>query len=249
VAADQLINLASLADTTEFRDPHEHDDGRGPPVLAMRYVPREVEGWNETAEQWLSLPSHPNVLRALVRDDQGMIVRYAAINWTHRPTHIGFPKPLTKVAGWGVQLAEALTFVVLHVESNAAAWLSRPEAHVDLDDNLRIAFLPASPADPLALYLWPDDVRSSWPACDERGFVYLVGKTLSRLFIRGDTEEARRLNAIVQRCLAPSPHDRFPTLAALRWEFLELYWRATPHDRRCWDHTEIGIGFLAIEQY
>lgn len=249
MGADQLINLADLAETTEFRDPHEYDDGRGVLALAMRYVPREVEGWDETAKQWLTLPSHPNVLGALARDEQGLVVRHAAINWKHGPSRLGNPKSLTKVAGWGVQLAEALTFVVLHVEPTAAAWLSRPEAYVDLDDNLRLAFLPASPADPLALYLWPDDVRRSWPACDERGFVYLVGKTLSRLFIRGDTEEARRLNAIVQRCLAPSPHDRFETLAALRWEFLELYWRASPLDRRCWDHTELGIGFLAIQNY
>jgi len=243
-----VIALADFTHIDEFGDLHEHDDGRTA-GLAMRYVPKIPHGWDETAQQWLALPSHANVLQAFARDEHGMVVRYAAINWRHVPSRLDVAKLLTKVAGWGIQLTEALTFVALHVDQSFAAWLTLVEAHVDLDDNVRISFLPASPTDPLALYLWPDDVRRNWPACDERGLVYVVGKTLARLFIRGDTEEARRLNAIVQRCLAPAPKDRYDTLAALRWEFLELYWRATARDRRCWDHAELGIGYLALKSY
>ncbi len=248
MGANERLDQADLAQSSEFSDLQEYDDGGDERILAMRFIPRQVDGWQRVAELWLDLAPHPNILDALGRDDQGqLLVRYAAIRWSQGAIHIDDTRSVQRVATWGVQLVDALEAVIASVSPDEAAWLTRIEAHVDVEDVVRIGFLPASPADPLALDLWPEEVLQTWPACDPRGFVFVVGKALSIMFVRGDRDGARQLSSIVQRCLAPRPRDRYQTLAELRHALGEAGAQTlSARDPVCWRSVELGIGLLAF---
>ncbi len=221
---DERLDLADLSLSTEFSKPREHADG-----VAMRFLPPQLGTWNPNA-LWPRLPPHPNILQALGYDEDGyLLVRYAAIDWKHEPLPIDDAGALSCAATWGIQLADALAVVVSSVRAEQRFSLSRVEPYVDIDDSVRIGFLPI-PAE------------GEPEACEERTFIGLVGKLLSRLVVLGDTREAQRLSAIIERS------DRFPSFVEIRKAFVDLGGRAIVRDRVCWDHIELGLGFLAIAQ-
>ena len=181
--------------------------------------------------QWLALPRYPTVIQPL----RAGRLRYAAIDWTYR----ALTQP--QIAARGIELAQTFEWLLRNSHAASAAWFANPLALYDLEGELRLAFVTASNAMP------PESLRD-FPHCDERGFVYVVGKLVLRMVAEPVVDP---IASILRRATASQPDARFATLEELG-ESLRAA-GATPRPRaimrrprRHWNQLERGLGLLAV---
>lgn len=205
-----------------------YDDGRM--VVAMQYL-LHVEP--RTRELWLDLPRHPNLLDAIDVCGEGVLLRYAALNWTRPTLDIEGRHAREIVAGWGVQLVSMFEAILDAVSPEEHARFLSPRAWIDLDNEVRVAFSTSEMS------------RRPDRKLDERSVVYVIGRLMQSLVETPD----RSVGAIIQRCVEPKPSKRFRNLSSLERACRALG-PAEPvrvgERRKAWDHVEEGIGWLAV---
>ncbi len=255
----QLADWLERADwsrrSVEFGGLREERDRQRVAFVAMELAPPTWAGAFERLWQlWLRLPKHPNVLEALgEHGDSERLLRYAAIDWKHRPVVLNVdPQGAARLASWGVDLAGTCEFLVFCVPKDIRGWFACPIVRIDLEGEVRIAFVPARGDAALTARL-PPEVGAQWPTCDERGLVFVVGQLLRDLV----AVEARALTnpicQIIDRCLAEDPANRFATLKDLTNALVAAGGRRRlPHGtrppRKVWNCIEAGLGQLALGQ-
>ena len=170
-----------------FVDVRVHDDGR--PIVVMELVPPDRAavgaGWDRLRQLWLDLPLHPDVLDAVDRcGDDMVLLRYAALDWRRRPARLrdGALRTQNVVADWGIQLSSAMETILSAVTEQEAAWFSCPLVMIDLDEHARMGFLPASPYAPATRRYLEPEVGRRWPGLDECGLVHV--RRLGRRVVR-----------------------------------------------------------------
>ncbi len=237
---DWLERVAWRRRAPELGELLEHETN-----LRERIAVIEIPGLtaeNPTAELWLGLPHFPSILEPRMFSPAGpLLVRYAALDWSRTP--------VADVATLGIELTRIFTLVSVSVSAEQRGWLACPLRYVDLRGETRIGFAAPDGSAELANRL-PPEVIDHWPACRERGLVFVVGQLLLGAI---DLEHCSPwLKDIVRRCLARDPDARFGTLAELRDELVAAGGR---RNRRApairpetWDRIEHGIGLLMIDR-
>jgi len=188
---------------------------------------------------WIALPRYPTVIEAL-RPGR---LRYAAIDWTDQPITLDSAYAQARLAARGIELAQTLEWVLSNVKVDNAGWFANPIALYDLEGELRVAFVTGRKVTPPETLLY-------FPQCDERGFVYVVGKLLLRM-IAGPTVDP--IAKVLQRATAEDPAARFATLEDLVETLRNFGAAPRPRahlrrPRRHWAQIERGLGFLALGQ-
>jgi len=218
--------------------------------------------WTHLRTLWLELPTHPSVLDAVEPfGKSGLLLRYAALDWNHRPLEIlgrrserERARAVKRLTMWGAQLSHAYGVLSHDVPKAEIGHLLCPFVKLDLEGHVRIGFLPASPSIRATNRYMPPEAKAQWPRCDPRGLVYLVGGLLSGLWVRDDSTETAKLTSIIDRCLDPDPGRRYQSLDDLRTALIDS---GQVHDStavrgwnelHAWDLTEAGVGFLAIDK-
>jgi tetratricopeptide (TPR) repeat protein len=227
LAADWISRSAWHLRSAEF----------GPLVSDAGTVGIELAGVSdELWRQWVSLPRYPTIMQAL----RPTRLRYAAIDWTTRPITLGDAPSYRRIAARGIEIAQTFEWLLQNVSVDNAAWFANPIVMFDLEGELRLAFLTRGDAAP------PESLLN-FPHCDERGFVYVVGKLMRRM-VHGPVGEP--LSTIIDRSTA-EPGLRFATLDKLVEELRHLGASPRPrahlrNPRRHWTHVERGLGLLAV---
>ena len=131
MGADERLDLAkpslSAGAFTEVRRYLEN----GVVVAAMVSPAKDARDWHRACELWRSLPPHLNLIELLERTTGGdLLVRYAAIDWTHQPLRVDEPWTIKMVATWGLQLTEVVALIVAHVPADEAGLPSRSRAAI-----------------------------------------------------------------------------------------------------------------------
>lgn len=197
----------------------EYDDGR--PIVVMELLPPDAdvlnEAWTELTRRWLDLPPHANVLDAIARDGRfGLLVRFAAIDWRHQRLVLDGDRRTTRLAAaWDVQLCYAMGLLLAEVDAAERGWFTCPLVKVDVDDQVRLGFLPVAPRHPHGGRFVAPEARRDWPRCEEQGLVYVVGVALTEL-IEAQPGFPSPLEPIIDRCLEASLDARYRTLSELR---------------------------------
>ena len=247
MAAASALELAAWRLRSEdFREVRAFDDGR--PIVVMEFDPADrghLADWLWLRQRWLDLPPLPQVLDAITSGTgTKLLLRYAAIDWRHAPVAVDDgAMGCQLVATWGAQLTEALRRIVNELPETDAAQFLRPFVKVDLANDLRIGFLPVVRSDPDL----PLEVRTSWPCCDERSAVYVIGQTIRSLCVGLGSRPATELRKIVDHCCEGKISNRYRTL-----EELQLAWSAlafpssSGHRLAAWQQAEAGIGWLEL---
>jgi hypothetical protein len=146
----------------------------GASFVAMEFAP--LAGLESPAPEplwrlWLGLHVHRNILQAVGRH----WLRYAALDWSHQPLAIGDdPEAATRVATWGAKLTWVCEFLLRSVPGDSLGWMATPIVKFDLEGEIRIAFIAPDWNKPNSL---PPEVVAQWPQCDERGLVFMVGRS------------------------------------------------------------------------
>ncbi len=209
-----------------------HDDGRLIP--AMEYVAPLAP---RTRELWLELPRHPNLLDPLEPFDNGLLLRYAALDWKRPTLRIGIAggtQALATIANWGVQLATLFETIFWDVDAKDHASFLAPTVFIDLDGEVRVAFSTH------------DRFRPPEQRIDERSFVYVIGKVMESLV---EAIPPTEIGQIIERCIERRPADRFPRLQVLTQSCRRLARRdpvRVAERLTAWDHVEEAIGWLAV---
>jgi tetratricopeptide (TPR) repeat protein len=233
----------------EFGALHAYDDGR--PIVVMELDPEEpdrLEEWISLRQLWLELSPHPHILDAIAAGTGSeVLLRYAALDWKHAALRLD-PSSIAPqlVASWGAQLASAFQQIVTDVPEAEAGHLLRPLVKIDLANNVRLAFLPVAPED---AHL-PPEVRASWPRCDERAFVYLIGRLVrDSYYVALEPQAATAIEDIVAQCLREQPSERYATLEELHAAWTKLAFRSFKRDRlEAWQLAQEGMGWLELGQ-
>lgn len=209
----------------EFVDLREYDDGR--PIVVMELVPPDADvlrdAWNALTRLWLELPPHANILDAVERSGRlGLFVRFAAIAWRREPLLLEDETRTTRAAAaLGLQLCYAMSFLEAEVDAAERGWFTCPMAKVDIEGQVRLAFLPVAHRHPHGGRFVAPEVREHWPRCEEPGLVYLIGIALDELTEAWPEDDAPApprspITPIIDRCLEPSTTKRYETIADVR---------------------------------
>jgi hypothetical protein len=202
----------------EFVDVREYDDGR--PIVVMDLVPPDAdvmhEAWDALTRLWLDLPPHANIIDAIARSGLGLLVRFAALDWRHEPLVLGGDRRSNRQAAiWGLQLCDAMSLLVEEVGEDERGWFTCPMTKIDIDGQVRLAFLRVAPRHPRIGRFVAPEVQRAWPRCGEPGLVYLIGVALDEL-TDSFMEQPSPLAPIIDRCRAGSLDTRFGTIGELR---------------------------------
>src|SRR5688500_17042400 len=195
---------------------------------------------------WLDLAAHPNFLVPIDGDGYPgrLVIEYAAIDWSFAPAPlVGGVVPQRRVASWGVQLCEVFDVVRRAVSDDERGYFAAPAPYIDLDDQVRVAFIPAAADAPHA----PPELRTQWPFCSEAGLVHLVGATLSRLVTE---QQDSAVTDIIAHCVAPKPRKRYGSLKLVRSAFEGALARRESVRAgdvlAAWRAIETALGWLAM---
>ena len=222
----------------------------------MEFTPSGVSGvvFERLWQLWLALPKHPNVLEAIGENgDSQRLLRYAAIDWKHQPISLsGDPQGAARLASWGVDLVRTCEFLSSFVLKDVLGWFACPIVRIDLEGELRVAFVPAKGDAAMTARLPPEAV-DQWSRCDDRGLVYVVGQLLRDLVTLDDDTRALPVCQTIDRCLAEDSANRFATLKELLEAFVAAGGRRKPPHgtrppRKVWNCVETGLGYLALAQ-
>lgn len=248
VAADNPLDRAGwrLRSDKEFGTVRAYDHGR--PIVVMEFDPDEqdrIEEWIWLRHLWLGLPAHPQLLDAIACGSGAkLLLRYPALDWKQAAIRLESSMSQQVVATWGAQLTDLFRVISNELPEAEAGHFLRPLVKIDLINSARVAFLPADHGDP---YL-PPEVAATWPRCDERAFVHVVGRTIRDLYYVGlDLPAAAKIQAIVERCSQHQPSKRYRTLDDLQAAWAQLAFPMLEGDRLlAWQHAEEGIGWLEL---
>ncbi|KAB2888634.1 MAG: hypothetical protein F9K40_20340, partial [Kofleriaceae bacterium] len=197
----------------DFVDVREYDDGRPIVVMELRPADADVLGaaWDELRTAWLDLPPHPNILDAIDRSGRSLLVRFAALDWRREPLILGLGEADDKLAGaWGVQLCKVYEHLAQSLDERLLFCFVRPMPMVDLDEQVRLGFLPASAFHPVIGRFVAPEARHANEVPNEAALAFLVGRAMSEL-TRASHHCASTLTTVIERCLAPDPGARFQT--------------------------------------
>ncbi len=220
----------------------------------MEFAPPSGSGvvFERLWQLWIGLPKHPNVLEAVGDNgDSQRLLRYAAIDWEHPPTVVGGdPQGAARLASWGVDLVRTCEFLSSIVHRDVLGWFACPIVRIDLEGEVRVAFVPAKGDAAMTARLPPEAV-DQWPRCDDRGLIYVVGQLLRDLAALEDRTLPIPVCQTIDRCLAEDPANRFATLKELLEAFVAAGGRRKPPHgtrppRRVWSCVEAGLGYLAL---
>ncbi len=231
-----MIDWAAPADwahrSPDFDRLRIHDDGRLIP--AMEYVaPLALR----TRELWLDLPRHPNLLDPLEPFENGLLLRYAALDWKRPMLRIGIAgrkHALVTIANWGVQLTTLFETIFWDADAKDHGSFLAPNVYVDLDGEVRVAFS------------MHDQFRPPETRIDERSFVYVIGRILESLV---EAVPEAPIGQIIVRCVESRPSKRFPRLQVLAQACRRLARREPVRVAErftAWNHVEEAIGWLAV---
>ena len=214
--------------------------------VVMEFEPTEpdrLEDWLWLRHLWLGLEPHANVLDAVDRGPgTTVLLRYAAIDWRREPVKLTNMMARQLVATWGAQLTRVYRHILRHAREGNAAHFLRPLVTIDLANNARVGFLPARRSD---VHL-PAEVHPSWPHCDERDAIFVIGAMLLTLCEDWHDYSAHPIRRILQCCIQPRA-SRYETLADLETAFTEhAYSDLTDHRRNAWEAAEEGAGWLEV---
>jgi hypothetical protein len=189
-------------------------DSEGRVVLLREFAPDPPTSVKaaETFAQWVRLPEHPALLRAVQVSERGVLVRYAAL------ARELWREETPQLARLGAVLADVYATISPVVTDTARlAW---PFVQIDAAGQIRIGF---NPIDEHTTKL-PPIVTSTFPRCDERTLVYVVGEIVAdHVYHATDSTLAR----VIDRCRARKPHKRYQTLR----EAAEAFRALVPDDR------------------
>lgn len=247
MTTESPLDRASWSRRSEvFRSLREHVDPRsrlGRSVVVMEYAPPEPgvkNEWRQLRELWLDLPVYPNMLEAIESaDDDKLLLRYAAIDWSHQPVNLQSSPRARHVARWGAQLTDLLRCIWNdQLDADARQFLC-PLLNIDIVGDLRVGFLPVVATDPRL----PPEAQKRRPRIDEMTAMYVIGRAVSELCTGMETPEGSSVRAIIERCLEPKPSRRFKML-----EELHAAWKRIAVDTadRTWEKAEEGIGWLEL---
>jgi tetratricopeptide (TPR) repeat protein len=222
-AAEWLHRSMWAARSPEFGDLSAGFDHEGQPIVMMQFDSRPEEAaplW----QHWIERVRHRSVIPAV---EPGLL-RYTAINWRHAKNGQFFAST-RHIASLGLQLVSIYTHVIDAVGREDASWFSNPLVKVDLEDDLRVAFLK------------PVEGRN------ERWAIAAIGLALDQLV--SYTSSSSRLARIISCCLEDDRTDSFLSLGAVQRALLRLAdghrWR-THASSASWRAIEQGIGFRSL---
>jgi tetratricopeptide (TPR) repeat protein len=236
----------------EFRELREYDDGRA--VVAMEFRPTDsglLSRWRQLGDLWMDLSPHPHILDAMDRVYQErFLLRYAALDWKHRKlSHDADPLARARFGSWAVQVTDAFQAIAEQVPKDIGRFLN-PMLLIDVGHAARLAFMPVFPGDAVESGALPPEELDTWPRRADTTTVYVIGRLLRDLCLPSERYSASQLDAIVGKCLEPSPSDRYQTLGELRAAWIGA--GATNDAIRkgtaftAWDLAEEGAGWLAL---
>ncbi|MGE0401385.1 MAG: hypothetical protein AB7T06_32075, partial [Kofleriaceae bacterium] len=134
-----------------------------PKYIGMELAPRIGASWPHLRDKWIALPRHGNLLDAIAPSDRGVIVRYAALDWSKRFLRLE-PTTQRTVAAFGAQLAGVFELLLERVHGPDLGLFLQPFAYIDIDDELRVGFEPGASMRPPEMKL------------DERAFIFVIGR-------------------------------------------------------------------------
>ena len=212
----------------------------------MDFDPSESSASTRLWELWCGLSKHPNILDAV---EHG-VLRYAALDWEHPPQQLD-ENSVAAVATWGVELVRSYEFLMYSVAKHELGWFATPIVKLDLEGEVRLAFVSAKDNVQLMNEL-PPDLRDRWPHCDEVGLVYVVGRALQGL-ITTDEPPTLAVRDVIRNCVHVRTTLRFSTLQAVREALVVAGGKRKPAlglraARRMWDTLEEALGLLALGQ-
>lgn len=256
----QLVDWLERSDwsrrSVEFGGLREGRDRARAALVAMEFAPPGGSGGvvERLWQLWLALPKHPNVLEAVGENgDSQRLLRYAAIDWKYPPiTLSGDSNGAARLASWGVDLVRTCEFLSSCVHKDVLGWFTCPIGRIDLEGEVRLAFVPAKGDAALTARL-PPELIDQWPRCDDRGLVFVIGQLLRDLVTFEDEALTLPVWKAIDRCLAKDPANRFATLKELLEAFVAAGGRRKPPHgtrppRRVWNCVETGLGYLALGQ-
>ncbi|HUJ57018.1 MAG TPA: hypothetical protein VLX92_00845 [Kofleriaceae bacterium] len=231
--------------SSEFGALVRYNDGR--PIVVMEYTPREPERlaeWTLLRHQWLELAPHGAVLDAIDRGTgASLLVRYAALDWKRAPISLE-PGAVARqvVASWGERVTDAYRMIRYELAEHAGRF-ARPVMRIDLVNDARLAFLPVDPAS------LSGEAQRAWPRCDERDVVCVIGALIRDHCVGLEIASAASIRTIVERCVQPSPADRYQTLEELASAWSALAYPRLQGDRlEAWRRAEGAIALLEVEE-
>ena len=172
--------------------------GHGDLAMVTMELDAPIDGALPFWDAWVSLPAHPNLLRAI----GPQVLRYAAIEW--RPGRLDPSYNQAQLARYGLELCHLLESIMGRLGAWDSTWFIHPIAKLDVQHGLRVAFTP--------------------PTREERrgdmAFVRAVGLALEQL-VRVATE-AVPIGRLIRRCLDVWRIDAFQTLEEIRTAFGHL---------------------------
>ncbi len=190
---------------------------------------------------WLRLSLHPNLLTPIAASEHGMIVHYAALAWTRDRTNAR--RTFVK---WAQQIVDVFRIVARDTPPDYVGLFLRPVVKIDVGHRARLGFVSLD-EDGRQLADMPREIRKSWPRCDERALVHLIGTLLADLSAVEDTD----LQLLIARASASAPRRRFETLQQLADALKALVdLTAIPHHDEwvAWQHFERAVGLLELER-
>jgi tetratricopeptide (TPR) repeat protein len=223
--------------SNEFGALLEYNGPDGESLVVMEYMPPNADrtAWQQLQRLWLDFPVHPHLLDAIECNGDRLLLRYAAFDWAwhlvEREPDIRLAR--ARLACWGFQLADVLRTVASDRADHELALLTNPQPMLDLESELRVAFLPVH-----------SEIKG-----DERGLVLAAGRAITAMSARLTIGVIPEIDAITRRCLL-EPHERYPSLADVAAAFDAV--AGTGRIRRraklhSWNLVEAGIGRLALD--
>ena len=201
-------------------------------------------------DQWSGLPRHQTLFDAVAsRGAGGILLRFAAIDWSWQPDSIERERAVANVAGWGVELTRAFELIRVCVADADVGWFACPFVKIDVHGQIRMGFFnPAGNVD--LMRRMPPEALEHFPAADERSLVFAIGQLLLGLVAVKGKGSRTPLGQVILRCLSKDRAARFESLAALR-EALRVVgaagYRPQPYEsERAWRFAEQAIGYKML---
>lgn len=209
---------------------------RGWRYIGMEFIPRTIDArWSRLRDRWVGLPRHGNLLDAIepfeVDGLEGVVLRYAALNWWKRTLDLDSASRLAAAAAFGAQLADVFQLILEHVKGSDRSLFLQPFAYIDLDLELRVGFECGA------------NMRPPEATLDERAFVFVVGQLWSAML---ETLPPDGIGKIIRRCVEVKPRARFSSLDKLLHACLDV---SAPRGLRSgdrlstWYQVEEAIGW------
>lgn len=196
-------------------------------------------------ELWSALTAHSHILE-ISANNEGWLV-YAALDWCAPRAPLHDAARAHRVSDWGLTLVHVFEHVASCIPQERLGWLACPFVKLDLEGEPRVGFLPPHACEDWRARL-PPEVAESWPRCDERGLVFVVGQLLASL-VTWSSQSTARLVSILERATARDPAQRFADLAALRQALLAgRSYKHVVSSRSVWRSAEAGLGLVAIDR-